>query len=412
MGVKKTFPERSMRTKTLFLILVLLGCVSVQRATAQQPITAIPIITDADIINATALVDPLAEKVKDIAPTSFSLNIINNTPNDTVWVTMRMIAKVTLDEDRETKIIVDGTTKNPFKVLPGGRLFTSRDADRPNSDIEFGRSPDSPLDKLVNSEMKDKLKSKVTEASSGGRVPSGVYDILIRLTVVQIGGQIRNEPIPDIVRSVNVTNPTNATLLLPSDNGFEYPSPFPQFQWSSDTRGVKITVYEKRAEHASLEDAISASDPYWVVNINRRESGNLSTITYPQGGVAGPGINRLEDDQSFGLPRPYGPRPLERGKSYVVVLDGIRTAFGYDIDFLRTIRLFRVSDPQGQMILNILQTTLSGGTYQNFLNIIQDQKLQINSSRLTLNGVTISAQELQVLLNQNKDKIKTIRFED
>jgi len=64
------------------------------------------------------------------------------------------------------------------------------------------------------------------------------------------------------------------------------------------------------------------------------------------------------------------------------------------------------------MILNILQSALAVGTYQNFLNIIQDQKLQVNSTRLTLNGVTLSAQELQVILNQNKNKIKTIRFED
>ena len=198
-----------------------------------------------------------------------------------------------------------------------------------------------------------------------------------------------------------MTNPTNATLIQPSENGFEYPSPFPQFQWAYDTRGVKISVYEKRPEQQSLEDAISASDPFLQMEINRKESGNLSIFTYPQAPVGGPGINILR-----------GPRPLERGKSYVVVLDGTRTAFGYNIDPLRTIRLFRISDPQGQMILNILQTAFSGGTYQNFLNAIQDQKLQINSTRLLLNGVTISAQELQVILNQNKDKIKTIRFED
>jgi hypothetical protein len=59
-----------------------------------------------------------------------------------------------------------------------------------------------------------------------------------------------------------------------------------------------------------------------------------------------------------------------------------------------------------------LQTALSGGQFQNFMNIIQDQKLVLNSSQITLNGITLTAQEFQVILNQNKDKIKSIRFEN
>ena len=44
---------------------------------SSQSLEVIPTITDADIINAAVLVDPFAEKIKDIAPTSFSLNILN-----------------------------------------------------------------------------------------------------------------------------------------------------------------------------------------------------------------------------------------------------------------------------------------------------------------------------------------------
>jgi hypothetical protein len=395
-----------MKTKILVPFIMLLGFMSLQRSSAQS-ITVIPTVTDADIINATALVDPLSEKVKDIAPTSFSLKIINNRLPDTVWVTMHVEAYVTLDEDGPPARLIatadmygkgrGNDIRTPFPILPSGRLFTSLDA-------QTGGSRDIDINSNVDKGMKQRLKDKVSEPSSGGKVPSGMYQVIIRFTVVKVGNQSVNEIVDlsnDPRFTVTVTNPTNATLLQPFENGFEYPSPFPQFQWAYDTRGVKISVYEKRPEHQSLEDAISASDPFLELEINRKESGNLSIFTYPQAPISGPGINILR-----------GPRPLERGKSYVVVLDGTRTAFGYNIDPLRTIRLFRISDPQGQMILNILQTALSGGTYQNFLNIVQDQKLQINSTRLTLNGVTISAQELQVILNQNKDKIKTIRFED
>jgi hypothetical protein len=397
-----------MKTRILVSFIMLVGFLSPQRSSAQsQSITVIPIVTEADIINATALVDPLSEKVKDIAPTSFSLNIINNRRPDTVWVTMHLEAYVTLDEDGPpAKLIATGDMyrkgagndiRTPFPILPTGRLFTSLDA-------QTGGSRDIDIDSHVDQAMKQRLKDKVSEASSGGRVPSGIYQVIIRFTVLKVGNQSVNEIVDlgnDPRFTVNVTNPTNTTLVDPSENGFEYPTPFPAFRWTYDTRGVKISVYEKRPEHQSLEDAISASDPFLQVEINRKESGNLTIFTYPQAPVGGPGINVLR-----------GPRPLERGKSYVIVLDGTRTAFGYNIDPLRTIRLFRISDPQGQMILNILQTALSGGAYQNFLNIIQDQKLQINSSRLTLNGVTISAQELQVILNQNKDKFKAMRFED
>ncbi len=96
----------------------------------------------------------------------------------------------------------------------------------------------------------------------------------------------------------------------------------------------------------------------------------------------------------------------------MLVLDGMRTAFGYAIAPLRTIRLFRISDPQGEFVLSLLQTALSGGQFQDIMNLIQDQKLVLNSSQITLNGVTLTAQELQMILNQNKNNIKSIRFEN
>jgi hypothetical protein len=375
------------------------------KSPAQQFITVVPTITSADIINATALVDPLTEQIKNIAPTSFSLSISNISPinstthvRDTVWANMHIEAYVQLDEDPPPATrIVTADTRKPFPIPPIGRIFTSLDA-------QSGHSRDIDLNSDVNQQMKARLKDKISDPTSGGKAPSGVYQVKIVLTVVKVGSQTANQVVdlsndPRFV--VSVSNPSNASLVQPSDNGVEYQSPFPQFQWMYDTRGVMLTVYEKRPEQQSLEDAITASDPFFQVQIDRKASGNLSIITYPQGALVGPGITVLK-----------GPRPLDPGKSYVVVLDGIRTAFGYNIDPLRTIRLFRISDPRGDLIMNILQSALGGGTYQNFLNTIQDQKLNINSSRLTLNGITLSGQELQVILNQNKGNIKSIRFEE
>lgn len=359
-----------------------------------QSITVIPTITEADIINAAVLVDPLAEKVKDISPTNFSLNIINNTaPRIQVKVSLYFEAHVTLEEDRQRVQIANGQTTRPFLVPINGRIFTSKDADNPASDVDFKTD--------VNESMKKKLKDKILDPASGGRVPSGLYEIIIRVTVDSVGGIAVNEIPIEINRSVNVTNPTTAVLDVPFTNGYVYPTPFPQFQWTYDTRGVRLAVYEKRPEHQSLEDAINASDPYLEVKIDRRISGNLTSFTYPQTASSRPGVEFIR-----------GPRQLERGKMYVVVLDGITKAFGFEVDPLRTLRSFVISDPQGQVVLNILQTTFSGGQFQNIFNVVQDQNWQINTNGITLNGTRITPQDLQRLLTENKERITSVRIEE
>ncbi|MBI2429152.1 MAG: hypothetical protein HYV29_10225 [Ignavibacteriales bacterium] len=388
--------------KKVFLLLVVFSL----SLSFGQSITVVPVITEADIINASVLVDPFAEKVKDIAPTTFSLNIINNTqPNRDLKVSMRLEAYVTLEEDRQrTSIFLSpgyAITNKPFLVLGSGRLFTSKDADNPSSDIDFNHE--------LNEPFKAKLKDKILDPASGGRVPSGLYEIHIELTVDSMKNATGNfvavnEPPVVIDRSVNVTNPTTAILDVPFNNGYVYPTPFPQFQWTYDTRAVLLSVYEKRPEHQSLEDAIGASDPYLQVRITRRASGNLTTFSYPQTAGNRPGVEFIR-----------GPRQLERGKMYVVVLDGITTAFGFDVEPLRTVRSFVISDPQGQVVINLLQnalTTGSGGQFQDIFNSLQDQNLLLNSDGIVLNGVKISTQDLQRLLTENKDRITSVRIED
>ncbi len=363
-----------------------------------QSINVVPTITDADIINASVLVDPLAEKLKDIAPSSFSLSFFNNTnPQVPVKAMMEIEAIITLEEDKQaaSMFLGDGKarTKKPFLIPVGGRIFTSRDSDDPSSDID--------LEYSVNKELKSKLKDKVLDATSGGRVPSGLYEIRITITVDSVNGIHVTEAPIQIYRSVNVTNPTTTVLDVPFTNGYIYPTPFPQFQWTYDTRSVMISVFELRTEHQSLEDAVGASDPFLQVRIDRKLAGNLSSFTYPQSAASRPGVEFIR-----------GPRQLERGKMYVIVLDGIATAFGFDVSPIRTIRSFAIADPQGQVVVNVLQTTFGGGEYQSIFNFIQDQNLQLNAGGITLNGVVLSPQDLQKILIENKDRIISVRFED
>ena len=359
-----------------------------------QSITVVPRITEADIINATVLVDPFAEKIKEISPSNFSLRFINNNPANQVMITLSLEGFVTLEEDRQKVRIAYGVTL-PFLVSGQFREYTSKDIDRPGSDINF-------VIQEVNEEMKTKLKNKLQDPTSGGRAPSGLYEVTIIVRVVSVNGNSVTEPlIPPINLSVNVTNPTTTVLDVPFTNGYVYPTPFPQFQWTYDTRTVKISVFELRPEHQSLEDAVAASNPYLEVMIDRKLSGNLSSFTYPQSSSSRPGVTFVR-----------GPRQLERGKMYVIVLEGLMTAFGFDVAPIRTIRSFSIADPQGQVVINVLQTAFGGGAFQNIYNFIQDQNLQLNASGITLNGVPLSPQDLQKLLIENKDRIISVRFED
>ena len=217
---------------TRFLAAAVIGLATLQQASAQsnQYISVIPTVTQADIVNATALVNPLTEQVNNIAPTSFSLRIIN-LAGAVVWVDMHIEGYVTLDQDGPPakQIVVANTTK-PFPVPVAGRIFTSLDA-------QPGNSTDIDINSTVNDALKERLKNMIEDPTSGGKVPSGVYNVKIIFTVDSVAGRgkvtngvldLSNNPL----FTVTVTNPTNATLLLPSDNGVEYPSPFPQFQWA------------------------------------------------------------------------------------------------------------------------------------------------------------------------------------
>ncbi len=376
------------------LAALIIGFLSIASAEGNKYLTVTPVITEADIINASVLVDPMEEKLKVIAPSTFSLSFMN-IAGAPVKASMQFSANVTLEEDRRTESIFNGParTLKPFLIPVTGRIFTSTDVDNPSSDIDISAS--------VNEALKSRLKDKILDPTSGGRVPSGLYEITVIITVDSVGGVAVSDAPIHIYRSVNVTNPTTAVLDVPFTNGYIYPTPFPQFSWTYDTRAVTISVYEKRPEHQSLEDAIGGSDPFLQVNIDRKLTGNMSSFTYPQSAAPRPGVEFVR-----------GPRQLERGKMYVLVLDGVVSAFGVNVDPLRSIRSFVISDPQGQVILNTLQTTFSGTDFQNIINLIQDQNLQVNANGILLNGVTLSSQDLQKLLMEYKTRITSVRFED
>ena len=244
-----------MRTTRIipFLAAAIMGLATLQQASAQsnQYISITPIVTQADIINATALVNPLTEQVNNIAPTSFSLRISNLTASKypplgaVVWVDMHIEGYVMLDQDGPPpqQIVVANTTR-PFPVPVAGRVFTSLDA-------QPGNSTDIDINSTVNDALKTRLKNMIEDPSSGGKVPSGVYQVKIIFTIDSVAGKgpvnqtldLSNNPL----FTVTISNPTNATLLQPSDNGVEYPSPFPNSNGHTTLDGVKMISIREEA---------------------------------------------------------------------------------------------------------------------------------------------------------------------
>jgi hypothetical protein len=386
---------RNKLTVAIQILCLSLACIS-QSLYSQSVRVLTPYVAPADIINAGAIFDVLGDKLKDLGPSAFSLTFVNITsPREDVMATMYIESYATLDEDHVAMLLYKVKTSRPFLIPKEGRVFTSLDT-RGLEDMQFTSSG--------NDANVQRLKDKILDRASGGRIPSGTYKLIITLQVVQVGTRTLSAPedVPVLPAVVVVSNPSNASLILPSENGYQYPTPFPQFQWTYDTRSAMLSVYEQRPGQTP-ESATQASDPYLQVRIDRQKTGNMPTytFTYPQSASGAPGIDILQ-----------GPRPLEPGRTYVVVLEGEIAAFGTTVDPLRTIRSFTIDDPQSRAVIHSYGSIFSGPEYQRAIEMLQNGNLQIDENTVTLNNGTISLQELKVFLEQNRQRKISIHIEE
>lgn len=382
----------SKRSVVLRLLFAVLCCSFTQVHTQTLPLRVSAVIPDADIINAGSIFDPMADRIKDLPPQTFSLTFINQSePRQDLMAVMHIEAYVTLDEDHQRMRLYTANSKAPFSIPAQGRVFTSADT-RDLGDMQF-----------ITVEEHDnvqKVKDKVWDPASGGRVPSGTYEVSVTLTVVQIGSRTVSQMIPVFINPVVVSNPTVATLLMPAENGERYPTMFPQFQWMADTRSITLTVNEVRAGQ-SLLDASQSSDHYLQVHIDRQESHHATQFTYPQSGAALPGIEITA-----------GPRPLQAGHTYVLVMEGNRTSVGISVDPLRTIRSFTIDNPRAQAQAAMLRTILSTPELQQVSAMVDGNNLQLDAEGIMLNGVPSTLQQLQAFIMRHQHRAFTVHIEE
>jgi hypothetical protein len=383
-----------MRKVPTVLALIVLSFACAVQSLYSQSITAIARVAGADIINAGSLFDPMADRIKDLDPSTFSLTFINNTsPKQDVQAVLLIKTSATLDEDRINMPLYTLESLRPFIIPKEGRVFTTHDS-RGLDDMQFST--------VSNDANIQRLKDKIWDPASGGKLPSGKYDISIVVTVVKVGAQTGNEPpITVAVPPVIVSNPTIANLTMPSENGYLYSTPFPQFQWTSDTRRVRLTVFAKRPDQTSLEDATQASDPYLQVEIERQNYRGMSSFIYPQSAGAMSGIEILK-----------GPRPLEIGKTYVLMLEGIRESFGTTIDPLRTIRSFTINDAHNHALQQSYRAMFSVPEFQATYNQLLNQNLEIDPDNITQNRERISVEQLRAVLNKIRQGKFSIHIEE
>lgn len=226
------------------------------------------------------------------------------------------------------------------------------------------------------------------------RLPDGIYYFTITAFIPRTTNppyRPRDE-VAHVVRQLRITNPTRVELLSPMD-GEQILTPFPLFQWRSDTRAVILNVFEVQPGMQSLEEAITG-----IPHLQHRIS-NSNQFFYPQ---SAPGV-----------------RALEPGKRYVWFLEGIYgTSANVEEKITSELYAFTVADPQREGTHNFLLMLLEqllGAEYANIVQELRDRNLQFQD-QIFLDGTLITTAELQAVISalraqQNNASIINVTIE-
>jgi len=261
----------------------------------------------------------------------------------------------------------------PF-TLRESLTFTNLDLARPGIKGEYTFS----TGKIIELGVRD-------IALSGTQLPSGTYTLNIVVFRYQDGIRTTPEARGKIVFVLG--NPSAVELLFPTD-GDNSVGQFPLFQWAYDGQLSRISVYERLAGQAGMEEA-AGGVPHLV-----QEVAGLS-FQYPTAGV----------------------RTLQPGKSYVWFVDGLLRSAGGTIQMVRSpLRSFTVSDNgsiiQEETLLDRLERAL-GPRYKSLFDQIRANEYTTPGT-LTLNNSPITPAQLERLITvirQNPDLVRGVHVE-
>ena len=216
-------------------------------------------------------------------------------------------------------------------------------------------------------------------ALATGAMPPGIYhfDILVSASLISSVTQSF-----DLV----LTNPSSIDLIFPA-YGDPSVSPLPLFQWRFDGTTSRISIFEKRPQQATLEEAAN--------------------------GV--PQLSTVVNSTSFQYPS-AGARSLEPGKTYVWYVEGLaNVAGGVALPIRSELRSFVVS-AQGaeslQSYLDDLERALDA-KYKPVFDEIRSEGL-LPTGIIRINGSVISVTELLAIIREirmNPDAIQNVGLE-
>jgi len=212
-----------------------------------------------------------------------------------------------------------------------------------------------------------------------GVMPPGIYHFDVQISAASVSSVSNSF---DLV----LTNPSSIELIFPVD-GDPSVSPLPLFQWRYEGPSSRISVFEKRPQQATLEEAAN--------------------------GI--PQLTMVIDGNSFQYPS-SGVRPLEPGKTYVWYVEGLAGITGGVSQPIRSeLRSFVVS-AQGaeslQSYLDELERALDA-KYKPVFDEIRSEGL-LPTGVIRMNGSVISVMELLDIIRElrmNPDAVQNVGLE-
>ncbi len=361
------------RTRIVFLALVFLGLSSLfaQDLTIQLEVynadqLQMLFLSDLDLVQAGS------------AENLFKLTIIKNTPEE--YPSVQMNLRVTKDDD----VLLEARS-HPFRIPPDpiGTVYETENADLINNNFFLHPGDPTTQIRIMESQVGENFEDLQREILTSGKVPIGIYRLIVDVFNNQTGTPITHEEIPFL----QATNPSFVRLIAP---GAPYGSvapvqiytEYPVFQWNGNGDEYKVLVFEKKRMIQSADDILNQL-PNW-------ESDPISelSVIYPQDGTA---------------------LPLEYGKTYFWLVQMLVHTSAGDLKINSEIWEFSLQNPaegarahqeiSKEELLEFLKNIL-GSQVEDL-----DKRLEgYTTSMIRYNGREIEIQELYQILNEYRNR--------
>jgi hypothetical protein len=294
----------------------------------------------------------------------FTLTIGNPGPLP-IDVTLGLALDIQFSDGSGSYLPAVNYLSKPFTVPVGGRVITNLNLGLDGTDIK--------KDKF---EFDEAVKQRLKDAGLGtGSLPAGIYTFHLRIQ------RFPEAVCPDFAEDqfvLVIENPSRIELRSPRDG--ETTTQFPLFEFSYDGDASELIVAEKMSDQ-TREDAIARRPAMLDVPL-----ANQNSYFYA------------------------GGRPLEQGKTYVWrVIGKISGPNGRVTDLPSDVGEFTVGSGAPETSFDAALGQLEeifGKRYPGIFQEIHQNGFTLQQS-MSLNGTTITTQDLLTLLNQLRDQADT-----